>query len=239
TPHLDRSTPTMRIRIVLSATLTALGLMFLIPAAAHAHGDTLKVVVTGQRAGHVTTDITWENDGDAIDENVAATVNAVSVDGTRTMGPWRLVRDPAAAPAGWTTAETLPPGSWKVTVEVGFPALGKGELEVGVPVVDPAPTTGAGTTGASTGGTPAVSAPTPDAASASTSGSGSGSGSAAATSADAASPAPAPSGTRAASDADGAAVWWTTAGVAVTALAGAGVGLLLRRRRMRGACRTS
>ncbi|WP_405445386.1 hypothetical protein [Streptomyces erythrochromogenes] len=227
----------MRIRIVLSATLTALGLMFLIPAAAHAHGDTLKVVVTGQRAGHVTTDITWENDGDAIDEKVAATVNAVSVDGTRTMGPWRLVRDPAAAPAGWTTAETLPPGSWKVTVEVGFPALGKGELEVGVPVVDPAPTTGAGTTGTATGGTPAVSAPTPDAASAATSGSGSGS--AAATSADAASPAPAASGTRAASDADGAAVWWTTAGVAVTALAGAGVGLLLRRRRMRGACRTS
>ncbi|MEV6680468.1 hypothetical protein AB0N09_26955 [Streptomyces erythrochromogenes] len=227
----------MRIRIVLSATLTALGLMFLIPAAAHAHGDTLKVVVTGQRAGHVTTDITWENDGDAIDENVAATVNAVSVDGTRTMGPWRLVRDPAAAPAGWTTAETLPPGTWKVTVEVGFPALGKGELEVGVPVVDPAPTTGAATTGASTGGTPAVSAPTPDASSASASGTGSGS--AAATSADAASPAPDPSGTQAAADADGAAVWWTTAGVAVTALAGAGVGLLLRRRRMRGACRTS
>ncbi|MFE6911998.1 hypothetical protein [Streptomyces erythrochromogenes] len=225
----------MRIRIVLSATLTALGLMFLIPAAAQAHGDTLKVVVTGQRAGHVTTDITWENDGDAIDETVAATVNAVSVDGTRTMGPWRLVRDPAAAPAGWTTAETLPPGTWKVTVEVGFPALGKGELEVGVPVVDPAPTTGAATTGATNGGTPAVSAPTPDAASASASGSGS----AAATSADASSPAPAPSGTRAASDTDGDAVWWTTAGVAVTALAGAGVGLLLRRRRMRGACRTS
>ncbi|OLZ61308.1 hypothetical protein AVW11_24560 [Streptomyces amritsarensis] len=220
----------MRIRIVLSATLTALGLMFLIPAAAHAHGDTLKVVVTGQRAGHVTTDITWENDGDAVDETVAATVNAVSVDGTRTMGPWRLVRDPAAAPAGWTTAETLPPGSWKVTVEVGFPALGKGELEVGVPVVDPAPTTGA-----TAGGTPAVPAPTPEAAAGSTAGSGS----AAATSADSSSPSPAPSGTQAAAGADGDAVWWTTAGVAVTALAGAGVGLLLRRRRMRGACRTS
>ncbi|WP_157879675.1 hypothetical protein [Streptomyces yangpuensis] len=212
----------MRIRTALSATLAALGLMFLLPAAAHAHGDTLKVVVTGQRAGHVTTDITWENDGDAVDETVAATVNAVSVDGSRTMGPWRLVRDPAAAPAGWTTAEILPPGTWKVSVEVGFPALGKGELEVGVPVVDPAP---------ATGGTPAVSAPTPDSAS--------GSAAAAATAADASSPAPAPSGTQAVSDSEGDAVWWTTAGVAVTALAGAGVGLLLRRRRMRGACRTS
>ncbi|MBZ9593998.1 hypothetical protein [Streptomyces yangpuensis] len=229
----------MRIRTALSATLAALGLMFLLPAAAHAHGDTLKVVVTGQRAGHVTTDITWENDGDAVDETVAATVNAVSVDGSRTMGPWRLVRDPAAAPAGWTTAEILPPGTWKVSVEVGFPALGKGELEVGVPVVDPAPatggaTTGAGTTGggatSATGGTPAVSAPTPGSASGSD---------AAATAADAASPAPAPSGTQAVSDSEGDAVWWTTAGVAVTALAGAGVGLLLRRRRMRGACRTS
>ncbi|MFD5620410.1 hypothetical protein [Streptomyces yangpuensis] len=225
----------MRIRTALSATLAALGLMFLLPAAAQAHGDTLKVVVTGQRAGHVTTDITWENDGDAVDETVAATVNAVSVDGSRTMGPWRLVRDTAAAPAGWTTAEVLPPGTWKVSVEVGFPALGKGELEVGVPVVDPAPTTGGGTTGggatSATGGTPAVSAPTPDAAS--------GSDSAAATAADAPSPAPAPSGTQAVSGSEGDAVWWTTAGVAVTALAGAGVGLLLRRRRMRGACRTS
>ncbi|WP_030760090.1 hypothetical protein [Streptomyces sp. NRRL F-2664] len=226
----------MRIRIALSATLTAFGLMFLLPAAAHAHGDTLKVVVTGQRAGHVTTDITWENDGDAVDETVAATVNAVSVDGSRTMGPWRLVRDPAAAPAGWTTVETLPPGSWKVSVEVGFPALGKGELEVGVPVVDPAPatggTTGAGTTAtgtndSATGGTPAVSAPTPAPASAS------GSGSAAS------SPTPAPSGTQAGAGAEGDTVWWTTAGVAATALAGAGVGLLLRRRRMRGACRPS
>ncbi|MFE9467587.1 hypothetical protein ACFYNW_28720 [Streptomyces virginiae] len=221
----------MRIRIALSATLAALGLMFLLPAAAHAHGDTLKVVVTGQRAGHVTADITWENDGDAVDETVAATVNAVSVDGSRTMGPWRLVRDTAAAPAGWTTAEALPPGSWKVSVEVGFPALGKGELEVGVPVVDPAPTTGAGTTGSATGGTPAVSAPNPASAS--------GSDSAASGSAAASSPAPAPSGTQAVPASEGDAVWWTTAGVAATALAGAGVGLLLRRRRMRGACRTS
>ncbi|MFF8258958.1 hypothetical protein [Streptomyces virginiae] len=226
----------MRIRIALSATLAALGLMFLLPAAAHAHGDTLKVVVTGHRTGHVTADITWENDGDAVDETVAATVNAVSVDGSRTMGPWRLVRDTAAAPAGWTTAEALPPGSWKVSVEVGFPALGKGELEVGVPVVDPAPTTGAGTTGAgttdsATGGTPAVSAPNPASAS--------GSDSAASGSAAVSSPAPAPSGAQAVPASEGDAVWWTTAGVAATALAGAGVGLLLRRRRMRGACRTS
>ncbi|CAM5649640.1 hypothetical protein SAVIM338S_06489 [Streptomyces avidinii] len=203
----------MRIRIAFQAVLTALGLILLTPAAAHAHGDTVKVVVTGQREGHVTADITWENDGDAVDEAVAATVNAVSADGARTSGPWRLVRDPAAAPAGWTTAESLPPGTWKVSVDVGFPALGHGELEVGVPVVDPAPAPG-----------------TPDPRPAS--------------------PSPAPTGTQAptpaqvptpASDAQaapeesgsGQAVWWTTAGVAATALAGAAVGIFLRRRRAR------
>ncbi|MEV7172424.1 hypothetical protein AB0O18_22270 [Streptomyces sp. NPDC093224] len=214
----------MRIRIALSAAVTALGLLFLLPSVAHAHGDTLKVVVTGQRAGHVTTEITWENDGDAVDEAVSATVNAVSVDGTRTLGPWVLVRDPAAAPAGWTTAEVLPPGSWKVSVDVGFPALGHGELEVGVPVVDPAPGTagGTGTTGAPT---PVASAPAPAPTTAS------GAQSASAQSAvPPSSPAPAPT---ASSAAEGDAVWWTTAGVAVTALAGAGVGLLLRRRRLR------
>ncbi|MFF2787974.1 hypothetical protein ACFVT6_14570 [Streptomyces sp. NPDC058049] len=203
----------MRIRIVFSAALAALGLMFLLPTAAHAHGDTVKVVVTGQREGHVTADVTWENDGDAVDEAVAATVNAVSVDGSRTMGAWRLVRDPAAAPAGWTTAEALPPGSWKVSVDVGFPALGHGELEVGVPVVDPAPV--APTPGAS------AAAPAP---------------SSAAPVSSAASPASAPAASTAqaaepAADTEGYAVWWTTAGVAVTAVAGAAVGLLLRRRR--------
>ncbi|MGW6984116.1 hypothetical protein ACWGE1_32520 [Streptomyces sp. NPDC054932] len=208
----------MRIRIVFSAALAALGLMFLLPSAAHAHGDTVKVVVTGQREGHVTADVTWENDGDAVDEAVAATVNAVSVDGSRTMGPWRLVRDPAAAPAGWTTAEALPPGSWKVSVDVGFPALGHGELEVGVPVVDPAPGTGAPGTPA-----PVPSATSPVAPSAA---------------APAASPSPASASAASRSQApeaaaatEGYAVWWTTAGVAVTAVAGAAVGLLLRRRR--------
>ncbi|MFE9929647.1 hypothetical protein [Streptomyces sp. NPDC005533] len=204
----------MRIRIAFSAVLTALGLMLLTPVAAHAHGDTVKVVVTGQRAGHVTADITWENDGDAVGEAVAATVNAVSVDGARTLGPWRLVRDTAAAPAGWTTAEALPPGSWKVSVDVGFPSLGHGDREVAVPVVDPAPATGAPTASAAAPGTPSAAAQPP------------------ATSPSASAPAASAAQVPAAdSDAEGDALWWTTAGVAATALAGAAVGLFLRRRR--------
>ncbi|MFJ6796763.1 hypothetical protein [Streptomyces sp. NPDC091268] len=194
------------------STLAAFGLVLLSPAAAHAHGDTVKVVVTGHRAGHVTADITWENDGDAVDKAVAGTVNAVSGDGSRTLGPWRLVRDPAAPPAGWSTAETLPPGSWKVSVDVGFPALGHGEREVGVPVVDPAPTGGPPTAPGSpppATATATAPVPTPTAPTA------------------AVEPEPEPA-------ADRTAAWLTAAGVAVTALAGAAVGVLLRRRRSNG-----
>ncbi|MGW7097873.1 hypothetical protein [Streptomyces sp. NPDC054883] len=177
------------------------------PTAAHAHGDTVKVVITGQRDGHLTTDVTWENDGDAVDEAVAATVNATSADGSRTAGPWRLVRDSAGG-AGWSTAEVLPPGTWKVSVDVGFPALGHGEREVAVPVVDPQPS-------------PTGPAPSPSGAA--PSGVRSGTPSAAAPAAT----------TAVAPAADGTGWWWTTAGVAVTALAGTAVGLWLRRSRRR------
>ncbi|PHQ53010.1 hypothetical protein BLA24_04275 [Streptomyces cinnamoneus] len=131
----------MRHRAALPAVtaLTALALALTAAPAAHAHGDTLKVEVTGQVQGHVTTDVTWENDNDPVDENVAATVNAVSPDGDRTVGPWKLQRDPAKA-GRYTTAETLPAGQWKVTVEVGFPALGRGEKELTVdPAAEPRP----------------------------------------------------------------------------------------------------
>ncbi|MGW5421781.1 hypothetical protein [Streptomyces sp. NPDC003943] len=124
---------------------TGLGLLLMpfaqvlaLPATAQAHGDTVKAVVTGQRAGHVTTEITWENDGDAVEEAVAATVNATSPDGSRSLGPWPLVRDPGTR-TGWSTVEVLTPGTWKVTVNVGFPSLGHGEAEISVPVVDPSP----------------------------------------------------------------------------------------------------
>ncbi|MEU8937124.1 hypothetical protein OHU17_04130 [Streptomyces goshikiensis] len=211
-------------------TFRSIGLWFLlllcqamalaVSTPAQAHGDTVKVVVTGQREGHVTADITWENDGDAIDETVAATVNAVSPDGARSEGPWKLVRD-TGKPAGWTTAEALPPGSWKVSVDVGFPALGHGDKEVAVPVVDPAPATSPTAPQPAASGTPDASA-TPSAA------------------APGASADPSPSSAssaapHAAGDDDGGdgTLWWTTAGVAATALAGAAAGILLRRARAR------
>ncbi|MEV0411123.1 hypothetical protein AB0I68_10045 [Streptomyces sp. NPDC050448] len=201
---------------------TGLGFLFLflaqalaVPTAAHAHGDTVKVVVTGQREGHVTTEITWENDGDAIEEAVAATVNSTSPDGSRSMGPWRLVRD-AGTRTGWSTAEVLPPGTWKVSVDVGFPSLGHGEKEIAVPVVDPAPSAA----------TPSAAAPSAASAAPVSSAS------PAPAQAQGPSPASGPSAAPAGEDED-RTVWWTTAGVVVIALAGAAAGVLLRRARAR------
>ncbi|WP_073918172.1 hypothetical protein [Streptomyces sp. CB00455] len=206
--------------LLFPALMAALGLTLLAPATAHAHGDTVKVAVTGQRDGHVTADVTWQNDGDAVDEAVAGMANAVSGDGARTLGPWRLVRDPAAAPAGWMTAEVLPPGAWKVTVDVGFPSLGHGTGEVAVPVVDPAPV---GSPPAGGAPVPSASAPAPSVPAASPAGPTSG-----------AAPATPPAQAKTPSaQAPDRTVWWTTAGVAAAALAGAAGGVLLRRRRMR------
>ncbi|MFJ3162630.1 hypothetical protein [Streptomyces kanasensis] len=102
-----------------------------------AHGGGLEVDVTGQSAGRVTADVTWAGDGDPVDERVAATVNAVSGDGRTALGPWRLVRA-VGTPTGYTTVEALPPGRWKVTVEVGHPGLGRAQREVTVPAGTPA-----------------------------------------------------------------------------------------------------
>ncbi|MGW0362881.1 hypothetical protein [Streptomyces sp. NPDC002990] len=211
-----RSTPSSAVRSLLGApaALAALALMFLFPTAAHAHGDTLKVEVTGHREGRVTADITWENDGDPVDKAVAATVNAVSPDGARSLGPWRLVRDPGASAAGWMTAEALPPGTWKVTVDVAFPALGHGEAVVGVPVVDPVRPTGTPPTGAPATGSPTAAAAT-------------------ATVPVPVTPSPSATEARTPAPASGRTAWWTTVGVVATALAGAVVGLLIRRRRGR------
>ncbi|MFF5703490.1 hypothetical protein ACFY7H_13420 [Streptomyces sp. NPDC012794] len=192
---------------VLALPLLYLALAVGTAGPARAHGDTMKVVITGQRDGRVTSDVTWENDGDAVEEAVAATVNAVSADGSRTAGPWRLVRDTGRA-AGWITAEALPPGTWTVTVDAGFPALGHARQEVAVPVVDPAPSP------------PVVPAPAPAAPSAPSTATASSAPSAPSPSP---APVPAPSG--------GSGGWWTTAGVAGIALAGAAAGILLRRSR--------
>ncbi|RKT03009.1 hypothetical protein BX286_0929 [Streptomyces sp. 3211.6] len=200
--------PTLTAHALTALALTAVAVV-VTAGPAEAHGDTLNVVITGERAGHVTADVTWENDGDAVEEAVAATVNAVSADGSRTEGPWKLVRDPGRA-AGWTTAETLPAGTWTVTVEAGFPSLGRARKEIGVPVTDPAPAPASSAPASPTAPPPVVAAgpPAPSAPPAST-----------------ASADPAPGGV--------STGWWTTAGVAGIALLGAAAGILLRRARRR------
>ncbi|GAA0686131.1 hypothetical protein GCM10010193_44990 [Kitasatospora atroaurantiaca] len=150
-----------------AAILTALVLTGLLtvgtsgPAAAH--GDAIHFEFAGPAGGHPQTVATWENDGDPVTEDVSATLSAVSADG-RSLGPWRLIAVPGHE-ATFTTREELPAGKWTVTVESGFPALGRGEAEI---TVTPAPrTAGPSVTPAAASAGPVVTpTPTPTAAAA-------------------------------------------------------------------------
>ncbi|MFD9051891.1 hypothetical protein [Streptomyces zaomyceticus] len=198
----------IRPALVLTAALV-LGPALAQPAAAHGHN--LEVVITGHRDGHVLTTVTWENDGDAVDEQVAALVSAVSADGRRSAGPWKLVR--GARPTDWTTAEALPTGIWKVTVAAGQPALGHAERQLTVAAVSPSPVS---SVPSRTGATPTPTPPGNREAS----------------------PAPeaSPSMSRSAAqyeeeDEQTWGPWLTTVGLAVASLAGAAAGIWIRRRR--------
>ncbi|MBP2579792.1 hypothetical protein J3A78_000270 [Streptomyces sp. PvR006] len=191
---------------------TALVLGLGLPQSAAAHGDNLDVVITGHRDGHVLTEVTWENDGDPVDEKVAALVSAVSADGLRTAGPWKLVR--GTRPTDWTTAEALPTGVWKVTVAAGQPALGHAERQLTVAAAPSSP--GAAQVPGGTAATPTrtphsarVTSPAPEA-----------------------SPSPSTSPSAAESEDEQAwGPWLTTIGLAVASLAGAAAGIWIRRRR--------
>ncbi|MFD8642758.1 hypothetical protein ACFV14_20955 [Streptomyces zaomyceticus] len=184
-----------------------------LPQTAAAHGHNLEVVITGHRNGHVLTTVTWENDGDPVDEQVAALVSAVSTDGRRSAGPWKLVR--GARPTDWTTAEALPTGIWKVTVAAGQPALGHAERQLTVAAVPSPPASSV------PGGTAATPTPTPPGSRDT-------------------SPVPetSPSTNRSAArnededeDERTWGPWLTTVGLAVASLAGAAAGIWIRRRR--------
>ncbi|MEX2980361.1 hypothetical protein [Streptomyces sp. C36] len=125
-----------------AATAVLTGLLVLGPATtAHAHGDTIRLTVTGVTAGHPVTTATWEDDGHPVREKVAGTLTATSADGT-TLGPWRFVQVPDK-PGTFTTAEALPAGRWTVTAQTAFPALGHGEAETEVTAASLTAATGA------------------------------------------------------------------------------------------------
>ncbi|MGK4579518.1 hypothetical protein [Kitasatospora sp. HPMI-4] len=163
---MRRSTPPAALAL---AGLAVLGSA--LPAAAH--GDSIHFQITAQVDGHSRATAGYDNDGDPVDEPVTGTLSAVASDG-RTVGPWQLVAV-AGAPATYTTAQALPPGHWKVTVESAFPDIGHGEAEVDVtavpegaapattaPATTAPATTAPATTAAATGQATAgpVSAPT-------------------------------------------------------------------------------
>ncbi|MEV7177601.1 hypothetical protein [Kitasatospora sp. NPDC093679] len=123
----------MRLRtLATAAALTGLTVLGTAQPAG-AHGDTIAFTVSSLVDGHLTAVATWENDHDPVDEKIAGTLSATAQDG-RAVGPWQLVAV-AGKPGTYTTARQLPPGHWKVVVESGFPALGRGEAEVDVTAV--------------------------------------------------------------------------------------------------------
>ncbi|WP_354637353.1 hypothetical protein [Kitasatospora camelliae] len=127
---------------MLSVSLLAAGTLALAPTGSAAgHGDTIHSEISALIDGHTRTVATWENDRDPVTEPLAATLGAVAADG-RAVGPWRLVAVPGD-PGAFTTREHLPPAIWKVTVESGFPALGRGTTTLKVTAVPgTAPATG-------------------------------------------------------------------------------------------------
>ncbi len=133
---------------VLLAAVALSGLLALETAGpAAAHGDTIHFDITDRTGGaHPQTVASWENDGDPVTETLAATFSAQSADG-RQLGPWRLVPVPGS-PSTFSTVEALPAGRWKVTVESGFPALGRAEADVTVAAVIADPPVATATTAA-------------------------------------------------------------------------------------------
>ncbi|MGE7434958.1 hypothetical protein [Kitasatospora sp. NPDC001175] len=153
-------------RSSLPAALALAGLAVLgsaLPAAAH--GDSIHFAITAQGDGHTRAIASYDDDNDPVDQPVTGTLSAVAADG-RTVGPWQLV-PVAGVQAAYTTAEALPPGHWKVTVESAFPDLGHGEAEADVTAVPegPAPSAAApSVTAPSTAPAPARSSAAPEAA---------------------------------------------------------------------------
>ncbi|MFJ1703862.1 hypothetical protein [Kitasatospora sp. NPDC088346] len=124
-------------RLAAAACAALAGLLVLAPAApAHARGETVRLTVTGVRAGRPIAAATWESDARPVGERLVGTLGAVSADGAA-LGPWRLVPVPGRAGA-FTTAEVLPPGRWTLTAESSAPGIGRAEGVVDVPGDDPA-----------------------------------------------------------------------------------------------------
>ncbi|GAA1959627.1 hypothetical protein [Catenulispora subtropica] len=106
-----------------------------------AHGDSIKFDISSGLHGRPQIVATWENDGDPVHEPIAGTLSATATDG-RSVGPWRLVTT-AGDSSVLSTEQALPAGQWSVTVECGFPALGRGQAQLTVTTAEPtSPPTG-------------------------------------------------------------------------------------------------
>ncbi|MDF9810947.1 hypothetical protein [Streptomyces sp. SPB162] len=135
-PPLRLPRPPVAALLVLLVALLSL----LCTRPASAHGDTIHLEITGNAEGRLTIAATWDEDHHPVDEKVAATLQATAADG-RQVGPWALT--PLDMARGtYTVAVPLPPGTWQVSAESAFPAMGAGKTTLKVTAVPgrPAPT---------------------------------------------------------------------------------------------------
>ncbi len=118
-----------RVTLVVAVTLVAvLGPVH--TGLAQGHGDTIDLAIV-RDGGRLLVTATWNGDGHPVRERVAATLTASGSDG-RLVGPLRL--RPSGDRWGLYVVEgRLPPGTWHVVAEAGYPSLGRGQSTVTVP----------------------------------------------------------------------------------------------------------
>ncbi|MCZ4119634.1 hypothetical protein [Streptomyces sp. H39-S7] len=141
-PSLRLPRPAMAAPLI--ALVTLLSLLSARPASAH--GDTIHLEITGNAEGRLTVAATWDEDHHPVEEKIAATLQATAADG-RQVGPWPLTALDTAR-GTYTVAVPLPPGTWQISAESAFPAMGAGKTTLKVTAVPgrPAPTTAVTTT---------------------------------------------------------------------------------------------
>ena len=113
-----------RLRLLLLVLLAALWPGAAVsPAAAHTGG--ILLTIEGDGGGRVRIAATWEQDGHPVTEGLQSLVSATSTDGR---GLDHLTLTPVPGRFGvYAVGTPLPAGTWTVTAESAFPALGHGE----------------------------------------------------------------------------------------------------------------
>ncbi|HEU5109692.1 MAG TPA: hypothetical protein VFT95_14215 [Micromonosporaceae bacterium] len=113
---------------VLGAAVLAVGVLMLPAAPAAAHGDKIKLEVSGDGANGVTV-LARHDDGHPIDDRILRLVLTATGDGGRRAGPVQL--NPAAEGRGfYSSGAVLTPGRWNVVVTAAGPPAARAQATI-------------------------------------------------------------------------------------------------------------